>query len=276
MTPLSQSGNLRKMRSTLAEPVDYQLPLSDLLIPLNPYLGQKVRLAYVGDIHCIHCGRKTSKSFNQGYCYPCLTGLAQCDRCIVSPETCHYHEGTCREPEWGERHCMQKHYVYLANSSGLKVGITRGENIPTRWIDQGAVQALPVLTVESRYQSGLAEVLFKQFTADKTNWRAMLKGQVDEIDMLQARDRLLEQVAGGIVELQKRFGLQAIQFCEAAEAAQISYPVLEYPVKVTSLNFDKTPEIEGTLMGIKGQYLILDIGVLNIRKFAGYRVEFAA
>lgn len=276
MSDQQYHGDLSKMRVALDEPVSYKLPVGEDAIPLNPYLGSHVKLSYCGEIHCVHCGRKTNKSFNQGYCFPCVKRLAQCDRCIVSPETCHYHEGTCREPEWGEQHCMQRHYVYLANSSGIKVGITRGENIPSRWIDQGAVQALPILAVDSRYQSGLAEVLFKEHIADKTNWRAMLKGEVDSIDLLQARDELLDKVAPGIAQLQERFGLQAIQPCNADEQTEISYPVLEYPVKVTSLNFDKTPQIEGTLMGIKGQYLILDTGVLNIRKFGGYRIDFGA
>ncbi|MCF7981336.1 MAG: DUF2797 domain-containing protein [Pseudomonadales bacterium] len=276
MASIDVRGDLYKMQVELATPVNYQLPLGESLILLNPYLGQKICLSYQGQIHCVHCGRLTKKSFNQGYCYPCLTRLAQCDRCIVSPETCHYDAGTCREPAWGEQHCMRQHYVYLANSSGLKVGITRAENIPSRWIDQGAIQALPILVVASRYQSGLAEVLFKQHIADKTNWRTMLKGQLDELDLIGARDDLLERLAPEISTLQERFGLQAIQACGVEKQAEIEYPVLEYPVKVTPLNFEKTPLIEGTLLGIKGQYLILDTGVLNIRKFSGYQVSFVA
>ena len=92
----------------------------------NELLGSTIKLNYLGRIECIYCGRKTKKSFSQGYCYPCMIKLARCDSCIVSPEKCHYDEGTCREPEWGEQHCMRPHYVYLANSSGVKVGITRG------------------------------------------------------------------------------------------------------------------------------------------------------
>jgi len=276
MRGIDSQGNLQKMQVELAAPVNYELPLGNQLVALNPYLGQKINLCYSGFINCVHCGRATKKSFNQGYCYPCMIKLAQCDRCIVSPETCHYHAGTCREPEWGEQHCMRKHYVYLANSSGLKVGITRAENIPSRWIDQGAVQALPVLAVESRYQSGLAEVLFKQHVADKTNWRTMLKGQVEEMDLTRSRDELLDRLAPDISALQQRFGLQAIQLCDIRQQTEIEYPVLEYPVKVASLNFDKTPLIEGILLGIKGQYLILDTGVLNIRKFSGYKINFAA
>lgn len=256
--------------------VDYELPVGDRLIDMRPFLGQKISLQYTGEINCIHCQRKTKKSFNQGYCYPCFRSLAQCDSCIVSPEKCHYFAGTCREPEWADDHCMKDHFVYLANSSGVKVGITRGSQIPTRWMDQGAIQALPIFRVSNRLQSGLVEVAFKNHVADKTNWRAMLKGQVDEIDLSAERQRLLAECAGDIAQLQQKYGLQAIVPITDAEVVSFSYPVLEYPSKVTSLNFDKQPLVEGELKGIKGQYLILDTGVINIRKFAAYHVQVSA
>lgn len=126
------TGSLRKMRSALAETVAYALPVGDCDVPLNALLGRRITLQYLGQIHCVHCGRRTNKSFSQGYCYPCFQKLAACDSCIVSPEKCHYAAGTCREPAWGEQHCLQPHVVYLANSSGLKVGITRGTQVPTR------------------------------------------------------------------------------------------------------------------------------------------------
>jgi len=264
------------MRVELTAPVTYQLLVGESAIPLNPYLGSSVRLRYLGAISCIHCGRATKKSFSQGYCYPCFQSLAQCDSCIVSPEKCHYDSGTCREPSWAEAHCLQPHIVYLANSSGIKVGITRGTQVPTRWIDQGAVQALPILGVQTRQQSGFVEMLFKRHVADKTNWRAMLKGQVDVLDLPAQRDRLLAEYAADIAGLQQRFGLQAVQLLPDAEAIAIDYPVLEHPSKVTSLDFEKTPLIEGRLLGIKGQYLMLDSGVINIRKFGAYHVQFNA
>lgn len=254
-------------------PIAYSLPIGDNLIGLNGLIGERIRLHFKGAINCIYCGRKTNKSFSQGYCYPCMKKLARCDSCIVSPEKCHYHEGTCREPEWGEQHCMRMHYVYLANSSGLKVGITRGENIPKRWIDQGAVQALPIATVETRYQSGLLETTFKQHVADKTNWRTMLKGGNALIDLAAERDRLIAQCQSEIQALQEQFGLQAIQLCDAAESYQFDYPVQEYPTKIVSHNLDKNPDLEGMLMGVKGQYLILDCSVINIRKYTGYQAD---
>lgn len=267
------SGTLRKMHVRPGSPVQYDLPLGEQLLPLNALLGQSIRLVSRGAIFCIHCGRKSSKSFNQGYCYPCFRSLARCDTCIVRPELCHYFEGSCREPEWGETHCLIPHIVYLANSSGAKVGITRGTQLPTRWLDQGAVQALPILRVETRQQSGLVEVLFKEHVSDRTNWRAMLRGEVEPLDLHQERDRLLDQVGAGLTELEQRFGLQAIQPCMNAETEEFDYPVLEFPTRIHSFNLDKQPEVAGTLLGIKGQYLIFDTGVINIRKYAGYDAE---
>ncbi|MDI3326838.1 DUF2797 domain-containing protein [Pontibacterium granulatum] len=269
-------GILQKMRTELADTVQYRLPLGDEEIPMNELIGKPILLQYLGAINCIHCGRKTNKSFNQGYCFPCFKKLPQCDRCMVSPETCHFHEGTCRDPAWGERTCFAEHYVYLANSSGVKVGITRGTQVPTRWLDQGAIQALPILRVETRQQSGFVERLIGEHVADKTNWRAMLKGQVDELDLKAERDRLFELCADGLSQLEQEHGLQAIQRLPDAEQIEINYPVLNYPQKVSTFNFDKTPEVSGVLQGIKGQYLILDSGVINIRKFTAYQVALSA
>jgi hypothetical protein len=267
-------GALRKMRTELTDgQAHYQLRCGEQSLALNELLGQRISLTHSGTINCLNCGRKTKKSFSQGYCYPCFTKLPECDSCIMSPEKCHFHLGTCRDPSWGEQFCFQTHIVYLANSSGIKVGITRGTQVPTRWIDQGAVQALPILRVDSRLQSGLMEHLFKDQVADKTNWRTMLKGGIPPLDLKAERDRLFEASAAGMAELEQRFGLQALQRLEAEEVT-IDYPVLNYPLKVSSLNLDKTPEISGQLLGIKGQYLILDTGVINLRKYTSYEVEF--
>ncbi len=268
----SVSGTLRKMESHLGATVDYELPVGEARVPLNERIGSTLTLKFSGNIFCIHCGRKTKKSFSQGYCFPCMKRLAQCDSCIISPEKCHYHEGTCREPEWGEQYCMIEHIVYLANASAPKIGITRGTQVPTRWIDQGATQALPILAVQTRQQSGLVEVLFKEHIADKTNWRAMLKGSPEEVDMPSLAEDLLAKVEPGLNDLQNQYGLQAIQILDSPDAVAINYPVEQYPEKVTSINAEKTPEVSGELLGIKGQYLILDSGVINMRKYTGYEV----
>jgi hypothetical protein len=265
-------GSLSKMKAHLEAPVQYAFRLGDEEVPVNPLVGKSLRLEYLGAIHCTHCGRKTKTSFSQGYCYPCMQKLAQCDVCIMSPEKCHYDAGTCREPSWGEQFCMTDHIVYLANSSGVKVGITRASQVPTRWIDQGATQALPILRVATRQQSGFVEDLLRTRVADKTNWRALLKGDAAPVDLPAIREQLFDSCGAGIAELQQRFGLQAIQPLNDAEVLDIRYPIKAYPAKITSFNLDKQPLAEGTLLGIKGQYLMFDTGVINIRKYTAYQL----
>lgn len=269
-------GQLRKMRTRLENPVQYELPLTDRLVALNPLIGQPIKLTYTGRIFCVHCGRQIKKSFNQGYCYPCFTALAQCDMCIMKPEICHYEAGTCREPAWGDEFCFQPHIVYLANSSGIKVGITRQTQIPARWIDQGAVQALPIFKVQSRYLSGLIEVAIAHHVSDKTSWQQMLKNHAEPVDLTAKRDELIAVCKTELADIAERFGQKAIEFLTHERVVDIQFPVDNYPVKVKSFNFDKQPEVAGILHGIKGQYLMLDTGVINIRKFTGYEVEFTA
>lgn len=267
------SGNLRKMITSADTPVTYRLPIGATELPLNDLLGQTLRLEYGGEIACIACGQRTKKSFNQGYCYHCFTTLAQCDLCIVKPELCHFAKGTCREPEWALTHCMQPHYVYLANSSGLKVGITRASQVPTRWFDQGASQALLCLRTPSRYHAGLLEVALKRFVGDRTDWRKMLTSDPDPHDLPAQRDELLGRCADVMSQLNAAAEEPPIADLPEEEPHTFSYPILQYPPKVSSLNLDNTALVEGTLLGVKGQYLILDTGVLNIRKFAGYHVK---
>ena len=259
MTYLKQNGSYN---------VCYDLILGEEKYSLQDYLNQPIRLRYTGKIHCLHCGRVTAKSFNQGYCFPCFRSQAQCDSCIVMPERCHFYKGTCRDETWALTHCMQDHIVYLANTSGIKVGITRRAQLPQRWMDQGAIQALPIFQVNSRYHAGLVEVMCKAYVKDKTNWRVMLSGKVPIVDLMAARDQLLKQLDSEVAEL----GI-AVLSLDQAEPISLKYPVLHYPSPLgKALNFDNTPIIEGILLGIKGQYLLLDTGVVNIRKFSGYEV----
>ena len=169
----------------------------------------------------------------------------------------------CREPAWGEAHCFIPHTVYLANSSGLKVGITRSQYATTRWMDQGAIEALPIASVCSRRDSGIIEYALSQHIPDRTNWRHMLSGVEKPVDLHAEREKV--------------FALWQDSFpgekLSAMEPVRFSYPVLRYPTKVVSLNPEKQPDLSGTLLGIKGQYLIFDSGVLNIRKHGGYEVK---
>lgn len=266
-------GAISKMRIALDAPAQYSLRLNDAQYALNPLIGQTVRLEFLGSIHCTHCDRVTKKSFAQGYCWPCFSKLAQCDSCIMSPEKCHYEAGTCRDPQWAQDFCMTDHFVYLANSTGVKVGITRRSQLPTRWLDQGAIQAVPIFRVATRQQSGFVEDVLRSQVTDRTNWRALLKGDVEPVDLIAIREQLLERCAEPLQALQQRFGLQAIQPITDVDVLEMAYPVEAYPAKISSFNLDKKPVAEGTLIGIKGQYLLFDTGVINIRKYTSYQLS---
>ncbi len=269
---LIAKGTLSKLRASLNDKVQYQLSVGDELIDLNPLIGNTLTLTHTGNIFCCSCGKKTKKSYSQGHCFVCMKKLASCDMCIMKPETCHYDQGTCREPEWGERNCMVDHFVYLSNTSSLKVGITRHTQIPTRWIDQGATQGMPIFKVATRYISGLIEVEIAKHVADKTNWRNLLKGDAEPLALQEQFATILPLVEDKIIEIRQRFGEDSIQIINA-ELTSLTYPVEKHPVKIVSHNFDKSPEVTGKLQGIKGQYLIFDTGVINIRKFTSYEVE---
>lgn len=271
---MHHEGNLLKLKSHFTQPVEYGLPLGRLVVPLNPLIGKYISLKYSGLINCVSCGRKTNKSFAQGHCFPCMRKLPECDTCIMRPETCHFAAGTCRDEEWGLAHCMRDHIVYLANSSAAKVGITRGTQVPTRWIDQGASQALPIFRVSTRLLSGKLEHILRQQVSDRTDWRKMLKGEPEAIGLRALRDQLFEGLNEQMESLIKDEKDGSIEKLDG-DPVDIHYPVEQYPEKVSSLSFDKTHEIHGKLLGIKGQYLILDKGVINIRKFSGYYVRLS-
>ena len=195
----------------------------------------------------------------------------------MKPETCHYHLGTCREDDFAHNVCFQPHIVYLANSSALKIGITRIVNMPSRWLDQGATQALPILKVGSRRLSGHLETMFGTQIADKTDWRKLLKGKAEPLDLIEQRDQILEEFAPKIQTIRDEFSQnlefqETVEFLENELPREFMYPVEHYPEKIKSLNLDKTPTIRGVLQGIKGQYLLFDIGVINIRKYTGYEL----
>jgi hypothetical protein len=266
--------SLKKMSTMLDSPVQYTLTLDEANIPLNILLGQTIQLHHTGQIHCVQCHRKTNKSFQQGYCFPCYRRLLECGLCIIHPEKCRYYEtDICKPNDWAHAHCSQPHVVYLANSSGLKVGITRASHFKTRWIDQGATQGLVIFKTQNRHQAGLLEVILKQYVADKTNWQAMLKADHQALDLLTLREQLLAQGKSVINDLIGRFPTE-IQPAIDEEIVNIQYPMLQYPLKIKTFNLDKEPFVEGVLQGIKGQYLILDTGVISIRKFSGYQVAW--
>jgi hypothetical protein len=266
--------NLDKMTVELLKgKANYKLLTPEGPILMNELIGQDFRLHYMKEINCTNCSKKTAKSYSGGYCYPCSLKLAECDLCILRPETCHFAQGTCRQPDWGLTHCMIPHYVYLANSSGLKVGITRTSQIPTRWIDQGATQALPILKVGTRYLSGVFEKLLSSEVNDKTDWRKMLKGSPEDLDLEAKRDELFELFGEDIDSLENEYGSDKVSILEQELVTTIDYPVESYLEKVSSVSLDKNEVVGGRLQGIKGQYLIFDVGVINIRSHTGYKVK---
>ena len=254
------------MRVTLDDPVSYTFIAGDQEASVNTWLGRRISINSIGLINCVHCNRVTKKSFNQGYCYPCFQRLAQCDTCIIKPEKCHFAEGTCREPEWGETNCFVDHVVYLANTSGVKVGITRGTQVPTRWIDQGAAAAIVLAEVPNRYLAGVLEVALKAQFSDKTNWQSMLKNLPYDGPELSAQKW----------ELEETLPADLTQYWTDDENIwEFNYPVAAYPTQVKSLSLDQQPRITGQLTGIRGQYLYLDnLWVLNIRKHTGYQIKW--
>ncbi|MBI0393865.1 DUF2797 domain-containing protein [Acinetobacter bereziniae] len=261
--------------------VEYKFILDRSEIELPFSLGQEIEIEATGNIYCVSCGAKTPKSYSQGHCFKCMKTKASCDICIMKPETCHYHLGTCREDDFAHEVCFQPHIVYLANSSALKVGITRLGQMPTRWLDQGATQALPIMKVGSRRLSGQLEVMFGSQVADKTDWRKLLKGEAEPINLIEIRNELVQEFAPKIQSIRDEFA-QHLEFNETVELLEeelpreFVYPVDIYPEKIKSHNLDKTPIIRGKLQGIKGQYLIMDTGVINIRKYTGYELKVRA
>lgn len=271
-------GQLHKMAVQFAEPVQYSLVLKqggevlNGLPILNEYLGKTLNIEFTGNINCIACNRKISKTFQQGYCFPCMQKLACCDMCILKPQHCHFHNNTCREPAWGLANCFIPHIVYLSNSSGIKVGLTKEINVPSRWIDQGATQALAILRVHSRLQAGLLEVAFAKHVADKTDWRKMLLNNTSAVDLLAKRNELLFTMAADIQAIAARFKFGDIEMLTAEPVYNLTYPVLSYPTKINIISLEKTAKINDVLLGIKGQYLLFASGVINLRKYTGYEI----
>lgn len=270
-------GTLRKLRvapgATAEAPAVYALAdghwepdARALDQPLNPYLGRQVRLEFTGRIACLYCGRSTRKTFGEGFCYPCFQARAEADICIVKPELCHYHnpQDPCRDNEFAHRHCFRPHVLYAALTSAPKVGLTRRENIPTRWLDQGATLAVPLAELSDRRAAGLIEARLRdeQGLADRTHWTRMLRQAAGDGD--------LDEFASRVLALLEAFDVAPLPPAERL-VHRFAYPVLTYPDKVKGLTLDRTPQVGGVLQGIKGQYLLLDTGVFNLRKHAGYK-----
>jgi hypothetical protein len=268
------TGNIRKMKSTLGEVVEYNLPLFNVLepheeIPLNQFVGKDISLRFENEINCVITGQKIKKTYGDGMSFKAFQSSPLAVESIIRPELSRIHEGIAlRDKEWEEAHHITPHVTYVSLTSGLKVGVTRTTQIPTRWIDQGAVEAVLLAETAYRQAAGLIEVSLKKHIADKTNWRNMLKNEfTNSMGILEMKKKLVSLIPDDL----KQF------ISDKNEVTKINFPVIQYPQKLTSLNLDKVPVIEKKLMGIKGQYLIFDDNtVINLRSHTAYKVTLEA
>lgn len=262
------TGQLKKMKSGLDEVVKYTLRLGEEDVLMNDLIGQSIELQFTGQILCVNCGKLTKKSFGQGFCYPCFINSAENSDCIIKPELCRGHLGEGRDLQWEKDHHVQPHYVYLALSSDVKVGVTRNIQLPTRWIDQGATEAIILAETPYRQLAGAIEVELKKYLPDKTNWQRMLKNEVMQmVDLVERKNTAVSFLPDDLKQYVSKNDL----------ITALKYPVLRYPKKVKSMNFEKNPTIKGVLFGIKGQYLIFeDESVINIRNQSGYVINLRA
>jgi hypothetical protein len=263
---MTYEGVLTKMQTELANPIQYYLVFENSFLNLNQLLDKELEISFQG-YQCLHCGKK-KKIFRQGYCYDCYMSSASVGDWIMKPELSTAHlDIEDRDLDYERKVQLQPHIVYLALSSEVKVGVTRGTQIPTRWIDQGAVQAIPILELPNRYLAGITEVALKNNYADKTNWQKMLKNEVPQVDLIQERIKAGNFLPNEVRDYYAENNSLLYEF---------HYPVLTYPKKVASLSLDKTPFFQGKLSGIKGQYLLFQDGtVFNVRTFEGYVVKFS-
>ena len=259
------SGQLEKMDHEDGQPIEYSLVLDGKLTPISHRVGKNVSIKFLGKIECIDCRRDIKKTYGDGYCYPCFRDLPENDLCMVKPELCEHEFGDKSDVEYFQKYCNIDHFVYLSLTSGVKVGVTRYFNIPSRWIDQGAIKALIIAKTPQRKFAGQVEVALAKYMADKTNWRKMLTGEIQQTDLKEFRKKALEWIPSNLQDYIKQDEI----------IHELNYPIKKFPKKISSHNLEKETELSGILTGIKGQYLMFGNKVINLRKYTGYYIEFS-
>lgn len=255
-------GVLRKMQTEIGSPIQYYLVFENDFINMNQGLDKELRIDFI-KYQCLNCG-EDKPIYRQGFCRSCFFETPRAGDWIMRPELSTAHLGKeDRDLEFEKKMQLQPHIVYLANSSDIKVGVTRKSQIPTRWIDQGAHEAIEIVEVPNRYLAGITEVALKEHVSDKTSWQKMLKNDIQDVDLVEWRNKLKASIPDEVIDY----------YLDDKEETHLEFPVLKYPEKVKSLNLDKTPSYKGILKGIKGQYLIFgDNTVFNVRGSEGYYV----
>ncbi|WP_171032295.1 DUF2797 domain-containing protein [Polaribacter aestuariivivens] len=256
-------GVLKKMMTENGEEINYYLDMKTDFINVNQLLNKEISLNFI-TYECLNCHLE-KKIYRQGFCKSCFFDIPSAGDWIMKPELSRAHlDEEDRDLEYEKSVQLKPHIVYLANSSNVKVGVTRKTQVPTRWIDQGAHEAIEIVEVPNRYLAGITEVALKEHVADKTNWRKMLKNDVEDEDLVAWREKLKQYIPQEALEY----------FIENNSETNLNFPVLKYPAKPKSLNLEKTPTFKGKLVGIKGQYLIFeDETVFNIRSNEGLVVS---
>lgn len=269
------TGNLRKLITdeipNSKGEVKYNLVGADIIhaldsVDMNEWVGQHVTLEFLNEIHCRKTGQKIKKTFGEGLSYSAWLDDPGSVESVLRPELSRIHEGIAlRDFDWEHKHHNQPHYVYLSQTGGFKVGVTRTTNAPFRWHDQGAVGALVIATVPYRQLAGEIEVALKSIVADKTNYRKMLTDVAFDAEGLMDWQEACYDELGVVYES---------FFVDESDPIRFDYPVNQYPEKIQSRTLDKQPKVEGILVGIKGQYLLFESGeVINVRRHSGYRVS---
>ncbi|MAO07373.1 MAG: hypothetical protein CL596_01530 [Alteromonas sp.] len=255
-------GVLTKMETENGSPIQYYWVFEGNFINMNQLINKNIAIKFLR-YHCLHCGLD-KPIYRQGFCKSCFFDVPQAADWVMRPELSKAHlDQEDRDLEFEKKVQLQPHVVYLANSSNVKVGVTRKTQVPTRWIDQGAHEAIEIVEVPNRYLAGITEVALKEHVSDKTNWRTMLKNEIQDEDLVEWRNKLQQYIPAEAKDY----------FIQNNTETNLEFPVLQYPAKPKSLNLDKTPEFSGKLKGIKGQYLIFeDQTVFNIRGSEGYVV----
>lgn len=261
---MQYEGVLTKMQTEAGSPIQYYLVFENSFLNVNQLLGKDLEINFMG-FCCLNCNKK-KKIYRMGFCYDCFYSSPSAGDWIMRPELSTAHLGIAdRDLAFEEKVQLQPHIVYLAASSDMKVGVTRKTQVPTRWIDQGASFAIPLVEVPNRYLAGITEVALKNHFSDKINWKKMLVNDIAPIDLVVRRN-----------ETKLLLPDEVLQYFETTpeKLYTLEYPVLEYPKKISSLNLSTTPTYSGKLAGIKGQYLIFQDGtVFNVRSYEGFVVQ---
>tara|TARA_Y100000994_G_C15697339_1_gene443811 strand:+ start:1396 stop:2199 length:804 start_codon:yes stop_codon:yes gene_type:complete len=261
---IKKIGSISKLSSEFKNPILYKFNIGEDSFDLNNLIEKKIKIKFLEKINCIECGAKIKKTFMQGFCYPCFMKSPRTSECIFKPHLCKAHLGESKDMKWSQKYCLSDQYVYLSITSNLKVGVTRHTQIPDRWIDQGAHHAIKFAKVPNRYLAGMIEVEISKHISDRTQWRKMLQGNYEQIDLVNKKKELAKLLS---IEYQE-------YMVKDNTIYDLYYPQLKKLEKIKSINIEKTPSMEGVLTGIKGQYLVIDnLYVLNIRKYTGYTFE---